>query len=241
VTRIDFPYLMSDRDRHGNERLYVRRHGHKIRIRATPGTSSTPMPTPCTPLPRETSLIAQLSKVRQQARSGGLQRVILLPSDLMRDCPLSVLSPAHVKMLRDRRAAKPGAANNRRKYLSSMFGWAVEHGLLRLNPAREVRRVRYATAGFHTWTVDEVRQYEQRHPIGGPLQRPRSPQGRCDHSCGEWSNRSAVDGAVRLDVRETGQRLYCGRKSQAPCRSGSAINRARSDSEHGSVPPQCPT
>jgi integrase len=166
VTRIDFPYLMSDRDRHGNERLYVRRHGHKIRIRATPGTSSTPMPTPCTPLPRETSLIAQLSKVRQQARSGGLQRVILLPSDLMRDCPLSVLSPAHVKMLRDRRAAKPGAANNRRKYLSSMFGWAVEHGLLRLNPAREVRRVRYATAGFHTWTVDEVRQYEQRHPIG---------------------------------------------------------------------------
>jgi hypothetical protein len=47
-----------------------------------------------------------------------------------------------------------------------MFGWAVEHRLMRLNPAREVRKIRYATSGFHTWTVGEVRQFEERHPIG---------------------------------------------------------------------------
>jgi integrase len=47
-----------------------------------------------------------------------------------------------------------------------MFGWAVEHGLIRFNPAREVRKVRYATAGFHAWTVDEVRQFEEKHPVG---------------------------------------------------------------------------
>jgi integrase len=86
--------------------------------------------------------------------------------DLMRDCPVSALSAAHVKMLRDRKSGTPGAANNRRKYLSAMFGWAVEQGLMRINPAREVRRVRYATAGFHAWSVDEVRQFEERHPIG---------------------------------------------------------------------------
>jgi len=84
----------------------------------------------------------------------------------MRDCPLSALSTAHVKMLRDRKVGAPGAANNRRKYLSSMFGWAVERGLMRTNPAREVRKVRYATSGFHTWTVEQVRQFEARHPIG---------------------------------------------------------------------------
>jgi integrase len=66
----------------------------------------------------------------------------------------------------DRKAGKPGAANNRRKYLSSMFCWAVEQGLMRSNPAREVRRVAYATAGSHTWSVDEVLQFEARHPIG---------------------------------------------------------------------------
>jgi hypothetical protein len=87
-------------------------------------------------------------------------------SDLMRDCPVSAVSAAHVKMLRDRKAGKPGAANNRRKYLSAWFGWGVEHGLMRSNPAREVRRIRYATEGFYTWTVDDVRQFEAHHPIG---------------------------------------------------------------------------
>ena len=86
--------------------------------------------------------------------------------DLMRDCPMSALSPAHVKMLRDRKSDLPGAANNRRKYLSSMFGWAVEDGSMRTNPAREIRRISYATDGVHSWTPDEVRQFEDRHPIG---------------------------------------------------------------------------
>jgi integrase len=87
-------------------------------------------------------------------------------ADLMRDCPLSALSSAHVKMFRDRKAKLPGAANNRRKYLSSMFGWAVEDGFMTVNPARDIRRIKYATDGFHTWTPDEVRQFEARHPIG---------------------------------------------------------------------------
>jgi hypothetical protein len=86
--------------------------------------------------------------------------------DLMRDCPVNVLTAAHVKMLRDRKAEKPGAANNRRKWLSTVFGWAVENGLMRANPAREVRRIGYATEGYHTWTMEEVRQFEARHPIG---------------------------------------------------------------------------
>ena len=87
-------------------------------------------------------------------------------ADLMRDCPLSAFSSAHVKMFRDRKAELPGAANNRRKYLSAMFGWAVEDGLMAINPARDIRRIKYATDGFHTWTPDEVRQFEARHPIG---------------------------------------------------------------------------
>jgi len=47
-----------------------------------------------------------------------------------------------------------------------MFGWAVENNFMRLNPAREIRRIRYATDGFHPWTVDEVCQFEKRHAIG---------------------------------------------------------------------------
>lgn len=87
-------------------------------------------------------------------------------TDVMADCPLSYLTPAKIKRLRDLKKGLPGAANNRRKYLSAMFGWAVEEGHLTHNPARDVRRVKYARKGFHTWTVAEVCKYAEGHPIG---------------------------------------------------------------------------
>jgi integrase len=87
-------------------------------------------------------------------------------TDLMADCPLAYVTPAKIKRLRDLKKGLPGAANNRRKYLSAMFGWAVEENHLKANPARDVRRVRYVSNGFHTWTVAEVCQFANRHPIG---------------------------------------------------------------------------
>lgn len=84
----------------------------------------------------------------------------------MRDCPVSQITPAKIKALRDAKADQRGAANNRRKYLSAMFGWAVEDGCMTTNPARDVRKLRYATDGFHTWTIEEVDQFERRYPIG---------------------------------------------------------------------------
>lgn len=83
-------------------------------------------------------------------------------------CPLHLLTSQTVKALRDLKKGKPGAANNRRKYLSSMFGWAIETTppLMKANPARDVRRIKYETEGFHTWTPEEFAQFEERHPLG---------------------------------------------------------------------------
>jgi integrase len=86
--------------------------------------------------------------------------------DVFRDCPLGFVTPAKIKRLRDLKADKPGAANNRRKYLSALFGWAIEDGKTNNNPVRDIRRIKYASDGFHTWTLDEVRQYRDRHAIG---------------------------------------------------------------------------
>jgi hypothetical protein len=36
--RMDLQYIMTDTDRHGNERVFVRRYGRKIRMRAKPGS-----------------------------------------------------------------------------------------------------------------------------------------------------------------------------------------------------------
>ena len=83
-------------------------------------------------------------------------------------CPLHLLTSQTIKALRDLKKDKPGAANNRRKYLSSMFGWAIEQSppLMKTNPARDVRRIKYETEGFHTWTPQEFAQFEARHPLG---------------------------------------------------------------------------
>lgn len=86
----------------------------------------------------------------------------------MAEVPISVFGLKHVRVLRDRKAETPGAANNRLKYLSAMFGWALEahYDGVTGNPVRDVKSIDYATEGFHTWSREEVAQYMQRHPIG---------------------------------------------------------------------------
>lgn len=60
-----------------------------------------------------------------------------------------------------------GAANNRRKHLSALCAWAVEQGLMKTNFVRDVKMTpKKKGGGFYTWTVDDVRQFEERHPIG---------------------------------------------------------------------------
>ncbi len=36
--RVNLPYIMRDTDRHGNERVYLRKSGKKVRLRSAPGT-----------------------------------------------------------------------------------------------------------------------------------------------------------------------------------------------------------
>jgi hypothetical protein len=89
---------------------------------------------------------------------------------LMRDCPYLRVDATHIMMLRDRKvkAGLPGAANNRRKYLSGMFSWAIEartYGV-KANPCRDAKKAATGSEGYHTWTVDEVLKFIERHPLG---------------------------------------------------------------------------
>lgn len=195
--QVDLPYLSEEPDRHGNQRLYVRRNGRRIRLRASRGTDDfldayraaldsltelkPPSPAPVKKIAARGSLgwLAALyfgSEEFKKLASGPTRRALIEEclretirdgsTDLVADCPLSFVTPAKIKRLRDLKQGLPGAANNRRKYLSALFGWAVENGHMTTNPARDVRRIKYATDGFHTWTVAEVAQFIARHPAG---------------------------------------------------------------------------
>jgi integrase len=86
----------------------------------------------------------------------------------MATCPIAKVNAAAILMLMERKDGLPGAANNRKKYLSAMFGWAVKalRNEVKSNPCRDAERVSYSTDGFHTWSVPEVHQFMERHPIG---------------------------------------------------------------------------
>jgi integrase/recombinase XerD len=79
------------------------------------------------------------------------------------------MEPRHVRMLRDEKLG-PEAANGILEALRALFSWAVTAEITSSNPAKSVPKIRYKTAGFHTWTLDEVRQYEAKHP---PESKPR--------------------------------------------------------------------
>ncbi len=77
-----------------------------------------------------------------------------------------MMAPRHVRKIRDAKIATPAAANQRVKALRAMFSWANEAEETTVNPTVGVKKLKYASKGHHTWTVEEIEQFNERHPIG---------------------------------------------------------------------------
>lgn len=189
---ITLRYLTSETDRFGNVRLYVRRFGRRIRIREVPGSAAfldayqkaLDELAPAMPAPPDAIGQAKQGTMGALARAYFATGISAQARQIIEHClrePVAIDDPSsplmsavqiedfgtkHGRVLRDRKSDLPGAANNRVKYLSAMFGWAVENDHAPANPMRDVKPVKYATDGFHTWTREEVGQYEARHPVG---------------------------------------------------------------------------
>lgn len=89
--------------------------------------------------------------------------------EIFRDCPVERFTGRAVRVLRDRKRDHPEAANSRVKVLRGVFKWALENeaGGVTTNPARDVPFLRpKRQGGFHTWTPEEVDQFERTHDIG---------------------------------------------------------------------------
>ena len=85
------------------------------------------------------------------------------------DCPLGRFDSKAVRILRNRKKEFPEAANVRVKAIRRVFKWAIDEevGGLTTNPARDVSRFKSKNpGGHHTWTIEEIEQFEKRHPLG---------------------------------------------------------------------------
>ena len=188
---VGLKYLVEDVDRHGNVRLYVRRKGRpKIRLRAKPGTAEfldeyrdalagrvhTPPDAEDKIGPRSTKgslrwLCEQYYQSaefqRLQPRTRHVRRLILDPLCKKHgDKPYALMEPRHVRQRRDEKAAHPEAANSIIKSLRQVFAFAVEYDLAERNPAKDVPYLRSGSQGYHSWTPEEVEQFEERHEVG---------------------------------------------------------------------------
>lgn len=187
---IRLKYLVEDVDRHGNVRIYFRRRGHpKIRLLGLPGSAefqkayaiALERTRPgCAPLQDgekkpEGSLAWLCMKYFQSAefkqldpRTQHVRRLILDGLCLKGAGPLPFgrLTPLSILQWRDSKADRPEAANSLIKALRQLFSFAVEYRYAERNPAKEVRYLKSYSEGHHSWTEDEIAQFEKYYPIG---------------------------------------------------------------------------
>lgn len=188
------PGCIEDRDRHGNLRIYYRAKGvRKVRLRGTPWTpefmaayedAKGAAPTPiknaigvgtwrwlCVKYFAECADYKRLDPRTRHVRRLILESTFdepIAPASpkCFRDMPLSKMTTDAVEVLRDRKLAFPEAANSRLKAIRQVFKFGVRKKFAAFDLARDVPYIRTGSSGYHTWTVDEVRQFEERHPIG---------------------------------------------------------------------------
>lgn len=188
--KVRIKYVIEDADRYGNVRIYFRRRGEqKVRLPGPIGSSDfwaayqkaangVVPPDKLTPQQIKAKSVGtfrwlcdeyyrsadfwQLHQRTQYVRRGILERICKLGGDL----PAASLNSQHVRKWRDDKADKPGGANNMIKALRQIYKFAIEYGYAESNPAMSVPYLFTKEGGFHAWSIEEVLQYEQKHPVG---------------------------------------------------------------------------
>lgn len=183
-------YVVEDTDRHGNVRLYYRRHGRKTRLRGPLGSPEFLTDyRAAQDLPKDSkresgkvsavkpnsfrwlcvqyfksSMFKELDPRTQTVRRSILERFCQNKND--GDKSYADLLPRHIRVRRDQMADRPQAANGMIKALRQVFKFALRYDLHDRNPADGVEYMSGNTDGFHSWSLEEIQRFEEAHPVG---------------------------------------------------------------------------
>jgi integrase len=175
-------------DRHGKPRFYLRREGEKNV--ALPGLPWSPEFMAAYQAAMNGHAMAGPVTARGQVGPGTLRALAISYFSSMQFRSLKATTQTGYRNIierlckdhGDKRAAliqrehiiklmadigdRPEAANRLRKVLRSMMTHAVEAGLRKDDPTRDVRALKIKSDGYHSWTDDEIAQFEAKHAIG---------------------------------------------------------------------------
>jgi integrase len=76
------------------------------------------------------------------------------------------LEQRHIETILADKAGKPSAQRNLLRVLRVLLGFAVSQRMRRDNPALGVKLAPTRTTGYHSWTEEELRQYEAHFQVG---------------------------------------------------------------------------
>jgi integrase len=106
---------------------------------------------------------AALGPTTKTVRQRIIERDLRIPHG---DKPVRLLGRGHIKDLIGSKSNTPEAANNFLKIIRVLLAHAVDVGMIDSNPAIGIRGCPTKGDGFHTWSEDEISQFQNCHPIG---------------------------------------------------------------------------
>ncbi len=183
------PHLYPERTRHGKLVWNVRKgHGPRTRLRSEYNSpefweeyraalAGSPKNTAA---PKAHTLAWAIDRYRHSGAWAGLSVATRRQTDNIFKAVIKTagsvalrdITPERIVEGRERRREKPHAANNFLKSMRRLFKWAADPGpeggkLLAANPALGVKLLEGNNPdGFHTWTEEEIRRFENYWPVG---------------------------------------------------------------------------
>jgi integrase len=103
-----------------------------------------------------------LSPLTQQAYRSILDRFRAQHGDKR----VALLEREHVTRMLAKKTATPTAANHWLRLIRALMKFAAREGMRPDDPTAGVNYLPYASAGFHTWSEEDIAAFEARHPIG---------------------------------------------------------------------------
>jgi integrase len=82
------------------------------------------------------------------------------------DLPIATLEQHNIETILAKKAGKPSAQRNLLRVLRGLLSFAVSRKMRKDNPALGIALAAIQTTGFHSWTEEELRQYEASHAVG---------------------------------------------------------------------------
>ncbi len=180
-------YCSFNTDRHGRRRIRYRRNGFSTYLTAEPGTEDFTRQYAAA----EQGLAATRGGAgRARTRPGSFDAVIAAyyasPEfqslsaatkatyrgiiERFRNkhgrWPVAGLERRHLKAMIGAMADRPAAANNLLRMLRMLLNFAMDMGLIQVNPAIGMRGFATRSQGFHAWSEDEIARFRAAHRPG---------------------------------------------------------------------------